>query len=369
MSIAVSYDDEELIRMMYDFYLQNRIERVKRNNIKISTYLSSMKDLYIELKWKVSIPLLSFLCPNDVIKIWKKKDEMRADFTFVDFKSLRVIRNPNSILLKLNESTGEHELLKANFVKKEYYNMMEPLEQDEKELVLKEVMTKKRMNGSFKLMECHLIEEKEGDKKIFEEVNGWKAQKYQLYLKVKLDRNPTEILEYFDLNEDNYLNKDVNIVKNRIAFGEHDLKGNLEEGLHIKNSLVTKSMNELEKEKTLKAYVWVIVNSPINSQDAVNLLESIGPANQFMDKVKEFFDHPDLQKIIKKNGFPIKIKIPYNIFIDLTFSFKQFKALPPNSKELVDIFKPFQTFDRHKRKDVQKLYKNYKTRVMYANIK
>ena len=369
MSIAVSYDDEELIRMMYDFYLQNRIERVKRNNIKISNYLSSMKDLYIELKWKVSIPLLSFLCPNDLIKIWKKKDEMRADFTFVDFKSLRVIRNPNSILLKRNESTGEHELLKANFVKKEYYNMMEPLEQDEKELVLKEVMTKKRMNGSFKLMECHLIEEKEGDKKIFEEVNGWKAQKYQLNLKVKLDRNPTEIVEYIDLNEDNYLNKDVNIVKDRIAFGEHDLKGNLEEGLHIKNSLVTKSMNELEKEKTLKAYVWVIVNSPINSQDAVNLLESIGPANQFMDKVKEFFDHPDLQKIIKKNGFPIKIKIPYNIFIDLTFSFKQFKALPPDSKELVDIFKPFETFDRHKRKDVQKLYKNYKTRVMYANIK
>jgi hypothetical protein len=369
MSIAVSYDDEELIRMMYDFYLENRIERVKRNNQKISNYLSSMKDLYIELKWKVSIPLLSFLCPNDVIKIWKKKDEMRADFTFVDFKSLRVIRNPNSILLKRNESTGEHELLKANFVKKEYYNMMEPLEQDEKELVLKEVMTKKRINGSFKLMECHLVEEKDGDKKIFEEVNGWKAQKYQLNLKVKLDRNPTEIVEYVDLNEDNYLNKDVNIVKNRIAFGEHDLKGNLEEGLHIKNSLVTKSMNELEKEKTLKAYVWVIVNSPINSQDAVNLLESIGPANQFMDKVKEFFDHPDLQKIIKKNGFPIKIIIPYNIFIDLTFSFKQFRALPPNSKELVDIFKPFQTFDRHKRKDVQKLYKNYKTRVMYANIK
>jgi hypothetical protein len=369
MSIAVSYDDEELIRMMYDFYLENRIERVKRNNQKISNYLSSMKDLYIELKWKVSIPLLSFLCPNDVIKIWKKKDEMRADFTFVDFKSLRVIRNPNSILLKRNESTGEHELLKANFVKKEYYNMMEPLEQDEKELVLKEVMTKKRINGSFKLMECHLVEEKDDGKKIFEEVNGWKAQKYQLNLKVKLDRNPTEIVEYVDLNEDNYLNKDVNIVKNRIAFGEHDLKGNLEEGLHIKNSLVTKSMNELEKEKTLKAYVWVIVNSPINSQDAVNLLESIGPANQFMDKVKEFFDHPDLQKIIKKNGFPIKIIIPYNIFIDLTFSFKQFRALPPNSKELVDIFKPFQTFDRHKRKDVQKLYKNYKTRVMYANIK
>ena len=301
MSIAVSYDDEELIRMIYDFYLQNRIERVKKNNIKISNYLSSMKDLYIELKWKVSIPLLSFLCPNDVIKIWKKKDEMRADFTFVDFKNLRVIRNPNSILLKLNESTGEHELLKANFVKKEYYNMMEPLEQDEKELVLKEVMTKKRMNGSFKLMECQLVEEKEGDKKVIEEVNGWKAQKYQLNLKVKLDRNPTEIVEYFDLNEDNYLNKDVNIVKNRIAFGEHDLKGNLEEGLHIKNSLVTKSMNELEKEKTLKAYVWVIVNSPINSQDAVQQIS-------LWIKLKNFLTIRIYKRLLKKMDFLLKLK-------------------------------------------------------------
>ena len=368
MSIAVSYDDEEIIRMIYDFYLKSRIERIKKNNKKLADYLSTMKDLYIELKWKVTIPLISFLCPNDVIKIWKRKDEIRADFTFVDYKTLRVIRNPTSLLLKKNKN-NEYQLLKANHVKKEYYDYNEPLEQDEIELILKEVMTKKRMNGSFKLIECHLVETEENGKKVFEEVNGFNAQKYQLNLKVKLDRNPTEVIEYFDLNEDNYLNKDTNIVKNRISFGENDLKANLEEGLHIKNTLVTKSMNELEKEKTMKAYVWVIVNSPINSQDAVNLLESIGPANQFMDKVKEFFEHPDLQQIIKKNGFPIKIKIPYNIFIDLTFSFKQFKVINQNCKELVEMFKPFDSFEQHKRKDCQKLYKNYKTRVFYANIK
>jgi len=119
----------------------------------------------------------------------------------------------------------------------------------------------------------------------------------------------------------------------------------------------------------MKAYVWVIENSPINSQDAVNLIESIGPANQLMDKVKEFFEHPDLQKIIKKNGFPIKITIPYNIFIDLTFSFKQFKEMDPNCQEMQQIFTQFESYARHKRKDCQKLFKNYKTRTFYANIK
>ena len=118
MSIAVSYDDEEMIRMIYDFYLKSRMEKVKNNNQNLAQYLKSMKDLYIELKWKVSIPLFSFLCPNDVIKIWKRSDEMRADFTFVDFKSLRVIRNLTSILLKYNKSTNQHEILKANHKKK-----------------------------------------------------------------------------------------------------------------------------------------------------------------------------------------------------------------------------------------------------------
>ena len=369
MSIAVSYGDEQMVRLMYDFYLKSRIRKVANNNNYLSHYLGTMRDLYIELKWKVYIPLLSFLCPDDVIKIWKRGNELRADFTFADYKTLHTIRKPSSILWKYNQTSGQHEILKANHTKKEYYNYMDPLEQDEIDMVIKELMTKKRMNGSFKLMECILEESQEDGKVIIEKVNGFQAKKYLLKLKIKLDRNPNQLIEYIDLNENNYLNKDANIIKNRVDFNDKDLKSHLEEGYHIKNSVVTKGLSELEKEKSLKAYVWVIENCPINSQDAVNLIESIGPANEFMDKVKEFFEHPDLQKIIKKNGFPIKITIPYNIFIDLTFSFKQFKVLDPNCQELREMFLPFQTYAHHKRKDCQKLYKNYKTRMFYANIK
>ena len=369
MSIAVSYNNEELVRILYDYYLKSRIKKVANNNKNLSNYLSTMKDLYIELKWKVSVPLIGFLCPDDTIKVWKKGSEIRADFTFVDFKNLHSIRNPTSIMFKYNNNFGTYEILKANHVKKEYYNYMDPLEQDEIEMVIKELMTKKRMNGSFKLMECQLIENYENGKKIIEDVNGFKAQKYSLLLKVKIDQNPNEVIEYEDLNENNYLNKDMNIIKKRVAFNEQELNSAIEDGLHVKNKMMKQSLKELGKEKSLKAFVWVIENSPINSQDAVNLIESIGPANQLMDKVKEFFDHPDLQKIIKKNGFPIKITIPYNIFIDFTFSFKQFKVMDPNCDELKNMFKVFDTFDRHKRKDCQKLYKNHKTRMFYANIK
>ena len=369
MSIAVSYNDEEIVRLLYNFYLRSREKKVENNNNHVAHYLGQMKDLYIELKWKIHIPLLSFLLPNDLIKIWKRGSEVRADFTFHDFKNLHSIRKPSSLMLKYNDRTKHYEILKANHEKKEYYNYMEPLEQDEIDLVIKEIMTKKRMNGSFKLLECRLADSEDGEKQTIEEVNGFKAKKYFLNLRVKLERKPNEVIEYFDLNENNYLNKDVNIVKSRVAFGDKGLKENIEDGYHVKNKYVANGISELEKEKEMKAYVWVIENSPINSQDAVNLIESIGPANQLMDKVKEFFEHPDLQKIIKKNGFPIKITIPYNIFIDLTFSFKQFKEMDPNCQELQQMFTPFESYARHKRKDCQKLFKNYKTRTFYANIK
>ena len=369
MSIAVSYGDEEMARIIYNFYLKLREKRVDTNNKNVAKYLGEMNDLYIELKWKVSIPLLSFLCPNDVIKIWKRGNELRADFTFVDYKTFHCIRRQTSLMLKFNKEKNNHEILQANHEKKEYYDFMDPLEQDEIDLVMKEIMTKKRMNGSFKLLECTLIEENDHGKKIFEEVNGFKAQKYLCHLKVKVDRNPNEVIVYQDLTENNYLNKNINIIKKRVDFQDSDLQGNIENGLHVKNPLIKKSINELEKEKKLKAYVWIIENCPINSEEGVKLIESIGPANEFMDKVKEFFEHPDLQKIIKKNGFPIKITIPFNIFIDITFSFKQFKAIDSNNPELVNMFKPFESFARRKRKDCQKLYKNYKTRMRYANIK
>ena len=368
MSIAISYDDEEMVRLIFNFYLRSREKKVENNNKNLVKYLTKMRDMYIELRWKVTVPIFSFLCPNDTIQIWKRGNEVRGDFTFVDYKTLRNIRRPTTLMLKYNKEKDCHEIFKANHEKKEYYNYMEPLEEDEIDLVMKDLMTKKRMNGSFKLMECSLAEYEQDGKQIIEEVNGFKAKKYLLQLKVKIDKKPNELIEYVDLNENNYLNKDVNIIKSRRVFNDKDFKGNLEDGLHIKNSTLANGLNELEKEKSMKAYVWVAENCPLNSQDAVNLIESIGPANQFMDKVKEFFEHPDLQRIIKKNGFPIKITIPYNIFIDITFSFKQFKLMDANCPEMRNIFTPFEFFAQHKRKDCQKLYKNYKTRAFYANL-
>ena len=375
LSIATSYGNKETVRILYEFYLKRHEEKFTKRAEIIAQYFRKMPDFYMEIKWKVTIPLLSFLCPNDTIYIWKKGIELRADFTFVDYKKLSVIRNPNSLILRHNKVTNKMDIFKANNKKKTYYNFVEPLEQDEIELILDDIMTKKRMNGSFKILECRLEESTEffdSSKKIFEEVNGFQAQKYQLNLRVILENNPTQVIEYNDLTPENYLNKNINdqsLINYVKQSDSKELKDNLEEGLHIKNQTITTSLNELQNEKSLKAHVWVIENCPLNSQDMVNLLESITPANQFMDKVREFFAHPDLQKLIKKNGFPIKIEIPFNLFIDLTFNFKQFKRMNSNDPEMVGLFNQLDEYQQLSRKFIQKLHVNYKTRMGYANMR
>ena len=372
LSIAIAYDDKEIVEILFRLYLIRREEKLRSKSLLVANYLKGMKDFYVELKWKVKIPLLSFLCPNDTFKITKFGSNTRADFTFVDYKRLSVIRKQLSYFLKLNDKTKELDFLRVDREKKEYYDPFENLDEEEIQLVLKDMMNKQRMNGSFKILECKLEEKNsyfDKNKKIFEEVHGFMAQQYTLNLNVRLDQNPTEIIEYYDLNEENYLNEEINIVKSVKSFGEKDFQKGLQDGLHIKNDTVIKGIKELEKEKKMKATVWLVHNSPINSADAVHLLESIASTNEFMNKVLEFFHHPDIQKIVNENGFPIKVEIPYNIFIDLTFSFDKYTEITPDNPLALNIFEPLKDCTRKTRKEIQDIKTNYKLRAGYTNIR
>ena len=361
-----------MVEILYRFYLKRREEKIKTKSLLIANYFKNMKDFYVEFKWKVKIPLLSFLCPNDTFKITKFGPNTRADFTFVDYKRLSVIRKQLSYYLKFNESSKGLDILRVDREKNEYYDPTENLDEDESQSVLNDIMNKQRMNGSFKILECKLEESSsyfDKNKKIVENIHGFMAQQYTLNLNVRLDRNPTEIIDYIDLNEENYFDENINIIKNIREFGDKDLHKGLQDGLHIKNDTVIKGIKELEKEKKMKATVWVVHNSPINSEDAVHLLESIASANEFMDKVLEFFHHPDIKKIIDNNGFPIKVEIPYNIFIDLTFSFDKYTEITADDPLAINLFDPIKNCIKKTRKEVQDIKTNYKLRAGYTNIR
>jgi len=324
-----------------------------------------MVNFTCDIKWKVEIPLLSWLCPNDKCKVTKFGDQMKIDTTFVDFKGLRTIRNPNSFMLKKNLETNSFEILKSDNKKKKYFNFYETLDEEEQELVIKDLMQQSRFSGSFKILHCVLSESKSflGNNDVYEIIDGKKAKKFELNLKVRLDNHPTESITYFNLNENN------NIIKKREKIQVKELTQKFKDNLHIKNEQFAKNISELEKEKKLKAYVWIIDNSHINDREGLQLLNILAPANDFFDKVREFFHHPDIQAIVNKNGFPVKIQIPYNIFIDFTITFKNFKLLNNDDVEGLTMFDFMKDFKLEPRKIVENIKDNYKIRAKYSNIR
>ena len=88
-----------------------------------------------------------------------------------------------------------------------------------------------------------------------------------------------------------------------------------------------------------------------------------------MEKVLEFFHHPDIQKIIDNNGFPIKIEIPYNIFIDLTFSFDKYIEINKDDPKAINLLGPLNEANQRSRKEIQDIKTNYKIRAGYTNIR
>ena len=207
-------------------------------------------------------------------------------------------------------------------------------------------------------------------KSTFEKVTEWidQIKDYSDILPICLFGNKSDLVEKREVK-----NEEIETIckKYNIIYFETSAKNNtgIQEGLHIKNDTVLKGIKELEKEKKMKATVWVVQNSPINSQDAVNLLESISPANEFMDKVLEFFHHPDIQKIIDNNGFPIKVEIPYNIFIDFSLSFDKYREISEDDNSVINMFDPLNEAQRKTRKEIQDIKTNYKFRHGYTNIR
>ena len=146
LSIAISYSDKDMVETLYRFYLKRREEKLRAKSLLVANYFKGMKDFYVELKWKVKIPLLSFLCPNDTFKITKFGSNTRADYTFFDYKRLSVIRKQLSFFMKFNDKTNALDVLRVDREKKEYYDPFENLDEEERQLVLKDLMNKQRMN-------------------------------------------------------------------------------------------------------------------------------------------------------------------------------------------------------------------------------
>jgi hypothetical protein len=263
-------EDAESVCLIYEHLLKRRSAKIKRNLERTSMFLSIIPNFYMEMNWEVNVPLIGFLCPKDTCKIWKFERNVRMDYTFAQFKNLSSVRKSTSFLLKENSNTNERDIFKVDLQSKTFFNNFEPLEEDEKMLVVKEILNCNRLNGEIKLKNCIVSESKTywGAKNVFENVDGIKAQKYEVNLTAWVNLHTKEKFDYENLDPVNYFKADKSLTRRvTVVMDEHLLKSHIADGLKVKNDKIRNQIMKIgvNKDKKLKAYIWVADNFPIKS--------------------------------------------------------------------------------------------------------
>jgi hypothetical protein len=279
LEIATSYTDIESVRIIYESLLKRRKAKIKKNSDRLSNFLSLMPNFYLEMNWQVNIPGLSYFLPRDTCQLWKYGSNVRMDYTFVQFKSLKSIRRPSTIIFKTDEKTDDKIFYRVDHQNKIYFNQFEDLDSDEKKLIIQEIMNLNRMHGEFKLKECAIKESKSfwnSKKNVYENIYGWNCQQYEINVKTSVNVHKKEKHEFLDLNKDIYLDENKDLKVNvKLVMNETQVKNHFANGMKVKNDTIRSELMKLEnnKDKSLKAYVWIAENYPIKS--SVNILYNI----------------------------------------------------------------------------------------------
>jgi hypothetical protein len=324
--IAQSNEDLEVVCLMYDFILERRNKKIARNKERAKNFLSKTPNFYLEMKWEVNIkvPLVSYFCPNDICKIWKFDQNVRMDYSFVEFKNLSSVRCPSSWYFlggfgkiantpKNNQSfnkalakgiystndkligfernnnditndnkiynlfKNEDETLKqeakifqANWKTNKYFNPFEEFEESEKQLIIKDIMNSHRIHGEFKLKDCVISESLGGwnKKPLYEKINGWNAKKYEVSLTAFVNLHNKEKFFYEEFNKDDYFDAEKPLHKKIVYVqNKEDTKKNIADGFKVKNDKMRSALIKMgdNKDKKLKAQVWIAENFPIKS--------------------------------------------------------------------------------------------------------
>lgn len=252
--------------------------KIERNEIKAGNFLAQIPDIYLEMTWEVNIPLLKFICPNDTCKLWKIGKNIRMDYSFQQFKNLSSIRCPSSYIFRTNDGEGgnNHNVYQINHKNHTYFNPFEPFDEEEKELIVKDILNCHRIDGEFKLKKCSVNESKSyfGKKPVYDKINKIDAQKYEVNISASVNLKNKEKFEYENLNKENYFDNGVDLRhKTHLLMDKNKLKNHIANGLKVKNDKLRNQLMKLDnKEKSLKAYVWIAENFPIRSSVIYYLL-------------------------------------------------------------------------------------------------
>jgi len=234
---AIFHKDLLSISFLIDAIYERKNKKLIESKEKIANYLRNTPDVYFEMKWEFDsfIPFITSFTPSDTFKIWKFGENLRMDYTFDDFRGLKVLRIPKScIFRKLEENS--YEMLVINWESKEIYDPFENLDDEEKHLIMTDIFDIQRVNTDFKIKSCTINETKSlFGNPVFEKVNDWKAKKYNIVVNSSLKIQNKERSEYYEFDKEFYFDSKRSIIKRKTASTQDkDIKNNIVKGFKVK---------------------------------------------------------------------------------------------------------------------------------------
>jgi hypothetical protein len=239
--IAQCNEDFEAVYLMYDYILERRKLKIKKNLARARDFLSTQPNFSLEMKWdvKIKIPLVSYFCPNDVCKIWKYDRNVRLNYSFAEFKNLNCIRIPSSWYFIGGFTDKNTNLLERKFSKRMIYLLNNDNNNNNKEKTKENnKILQKDQNLQSKNLENHLNDIKQSENKLLfitEESND--CQIIQANWMKNIYFNPHE---EFEEDEKNLIREDI--MANRRIHGEFKLK----------NCVITESLSGWSKKPVIE---------------------------------------------------------------------------------------------------------------------
>lgn len=225
--------------------------------------------------------------------------------------------------------SGEFEVFLINRDKKEYSAPNDRFEEEEKELITDEILKIQRVNSEFKIKTCKINESHSlFNNLVYDKINNWNSQKFDVDIEATVKFQNKKKIIFKCLEKEKYFNIEENIPFYVQGEDQKDFKEGFVGAMKIDESLMKKGfLDNISKDenKKLTANVWVSPEFPIKPSDIINIISSLGNANEQMAKIQEFINQKEVKQIVEKNGFPIKLKIPINFLISIQVTFCQFK--------------------------------------------
>ncbi|EAS06757.3 GPCR-chaperone protein (macronuclear) [Tetrahymena thermophila SB210] len=403
---VVSQKDHQLASLLFENLINFKKKALLQQKREIDNLLlSDVPDFYMEMKWEFEsniIPFVSKLAPSDTFKIWKYGRSVRCDSTFAGFQKYRSKRRAQSLLFNCLNLNQKQVNIQTDFdfltiVQKEEKTFHFPLQEvdlEEKKKIVQDLLNSTdSIQGNLKIEKTTINQSKSffGSKQSHK-IQGYTCDKYDLqlryrymifkktripflknyekYISSNCDLSPTKSV--VSPNEASYLSDRRNesmYNQQQLSYqvSMKDIKINgMDNGNPFEVKITETNKNEIKKQ-TLGLYVSE--DFPIKFKVFMPLLQFLSNGNQLLMNLYEVFKDQQVNDVLIKKGFPVKVQIPlsYSIYANITFS--AFKPLSCYENENVtQLFNIPNDSVFANRKQKQNTMIKQKKRLMLANL-